>query len=66
LRLLCGFEKVPDKSQFSRAFVCIAEMKIMDKVQEEIVRLAFPEGTFVQHICRDSTAIPAREKVPLN
>jgi hypothetical protein len=28
------FEKVPDKSQFSRAFARIAELKIMDKVQE--------------------------------
>jgi hypothetical protein len=36
----------------------------MDKVQEEIVRSAFPEGTFVQHVCRDSTAIPGREKAP--
>jgi hypothetical protein len=65
LRLVCGFEKVPDKSPFSRAFARIAEMKIMDKVQEEIARPAFPEGTFVQQVCRDSTAIPAREKVPL-
>jgi hypothetical protein len=64
LRLVCGFEKAPDKSQFSRAFARIAEMKIMDKVQEEIVRLAFPEGTFVQQVCRDSTAIPGREKAP--
>ena len=64
LRLLCGFEKVPDKAQFSRAFARIAEMKIMDKVQEAAVRLAFKEGAFVQHVCRDSTAIPAREKVP--
>jgi hypothetical protein len=39
-------------------------MKIMDKVQEETVRPAFPEGTFVRHVCRDSTAIPAREKAP--
>jgi IS5 family transposase len=64
LRVLCGFEKVPDTSQFSRCFARIAEMKIMDKAQDALVRLAYPQGAFVQHVCRDSTAIPAREKAP--
>jgi hypothetical protein len=31
---------VPDKSPFSRAFARMAELKIMDKVQEETVRPA--------------------------
>jgi hypothetical protein len=65
LRPVCGFEKAPDTSPFSRAFARIAEIKIMDKVQEAIVRPAFPKGAFVQQVCRDSTAIPGREKVPL-
>jgi hypothetical protein len=30
----------------------------------KIVRFAFPAGTFVPHVCLDSTAIPAREKAP--
>jgi hypothetical protein len=64
LRLLCGFQNVPDKSQFSRGFAYIAELKVMDKVLEAAVRLAYPQGSFIQHVCRDSAAVPARENVP--
>jgi hypothetical protein len=64
LRTLCAFKKIPGKSVFSRALARLAEIKIMDKIQEALVRLAYKEGMFVQHVCRDSTAIPAREKVP--
>jgi hypothetical protein len=64
LRMLCAFEKVPDKPVFSRALAHLAGIKIMDKVQEALVRLAYTEGMFIQHVCRDSTAIPGREKVP--
>jgi hypothetical protein len=60
LRLLCGFQNVPDKSRFSWGFAYIAELKVMDA----IARLAYPQGSFIQHVCRDSTAIPASEKVP--
>jgi hypothetical protein len=42
------------------AFAHIAEIKALDA----IVRLEYPPGSFIQHVCRDSTAIPARERVP--
>jgi hypothetical protein len=64
LRLLCGFENVPDESQFSRSFAYIAELKVVDEVLDAVVRLAYLQGSFIQRVCRDSTAIPAREKVP--
>jgi hypothetical protein len=54
LRLLRGFQKVPGKSQFSRGFAYIAGIKTMDKVLDAIVRLAYPQGSYIQHVCRDS------------
>jgi transposase len=62
LRLLCGFEKVPGKSSFSRYFAELAESTIMNETLDAMVAQAH-KGTVVYHVSRDSTAIAAREKV---
>ena len=62
LRLLCGFDKVPDASSFSRVFSYLSGEGIWDTGLDEIVREAH-SGKVVYHVCRDSTMIAAREKV---
>ncbi|MDR1470479.1 MAG: hypothetical protein LBT00_14455, partial [Spirochaetaceae bacterium] len=75
LRLLCGFAKVPGKAAFSRMFAFLSGQEgLLEKPLEGIVAVAHkaPEkdkgtekdrGLAVYHVNRDSTAIPAREKV---
>ena len=64
LRLLCGFEKVPDASTFSRNFEYLAKENIWSPALDELVKRSH-EGKVVYHISRDSTMIRAREKVPV-
>jgi hypothetical protein len=61
LRLICGFDTVPDASSFSRIFSYLAEEGIWNPALDDIVKEAH-KGKVVYHSCRDSTMIPAREK----
>ena len=61
LRQICGFTKVPSESTFSRRFSYYAQQKLMEKVLAPLVTTYMGER-IVGHICRDSTAIEAREK----
>ena len=61
LRVLCGFEKVPGKSTFSRNFTVLSETTIMKEALDKLVKEAHA-GRVVYHVSRDSTAIDAREK----
>jgi transposase len=61
LRLLCGFEKVPDESSFSRRFALFAKLDIQTQTLDALVKKVH-EGKIVYHNNRDSTAIEAREK----
>lgn len=62
LRMICGFTKVPGRSTFSRAFIYLANTIALDKVLEKLTTATFKDKV-VYHVSRDSTAIPAREKV---
>jgi len=61
LRLLCGFDTVPDESTFSRIFSYLAAEEIWPAALDDIVKKAH-EGKVVYHTCRDSTMVAAREK----
>ncbi|MDX9797066.1 MAG: transposase [Arcobacteraceae bacterium] len=61
LRQICGFIEVPSESTFSRRFSYYAQQKLMEKTLGPLVT-NYMEGRIVGHICRDSTAIEAREK----
>jgi hypothetical protein len=61
LRLLCGFDKVPDESTFSRIFSHLSKEGIWYPALDALVKEAH-EGKVVYHSCRDSTMVPAREK----
>jgi hypothetical protein len=61
LRQICGFTKVPGKASFSRSFTFLAGQDVLNKTHEKMVIEAH-KGTYVQHVSRDSSAIPAREK----
>jgi transposase len=61
LRILCGFEKVPDESSFSRRFTLFAKLDIQTQTLDALVKKVH-EGRIVYHNNRDSTAIEAREK----
>jgi hypothetical protein len=63
LRLLCGFVKVPSKGKFSTAFAFLSGQAILETVLARMAAEAHKDRT-VLHICRDSTAIAAREKPP--
>jgi transposase len=63
LRLLCGFETVPGKATFSRAFAYLAKATIADKTLDSLVTSTH-KGLVVYHVNRDSTAIEARGKKP--
>jgi transposase/IS5 family transposase len=64
LRRICGFEKVPSESTFSRRMKKYSEKHLMEQILVSMVSKSH-EGTIVGHISRDSTAIIAREK-PVN
>ena len=62
LRLLCGFRKVPGKASFSRVYGYLSERHIFDGALEKLAKETFKDKV-VYHVCRDSTAIHARETV---
>jgi len=66
LKALCGFECIPSEATFSRYLKILSENISMDyDVLRPMNETFFPrdEGEFIIHVCRDSTAIPARETV---
>ena len=63
LRLLCGFKKVPGRSSFSRAFGYLAQINTAQETLDSLV-INYHKDSVVYHVCRDSTAIEAREKKP--
>jgi hypothetical protein len=62
LRLLCGFDHVPSKATFSRVFTFLSEQELFERTLDGIVGMAHKD-LVVYHVNRDSTAIPAREKL---
>jgi hypothetical protein len=63
LRLLCGFTTIPGQASFSRAYGYLAGTSILMDIHEELTNATFKDKV-VYHVCRDSTAINARETVP--
>jgi transposase len=64
LRRICGWERksdIPEEWTFSRAFAEFAESRLAERVHEALIHKSYA-GEIVGHICRDSTAIEAREK----
>jgi hypothetical protein len=65
LRRICGFDmykKIPDKSIFSKAFAQFSASGLMTRVHEEMVKKNLGDA-LIGHLSRDSTMIPARERV---
>jgi Transposase DDE domain/Transposase domain (DUF772) len=66
LRQFCGWRSphaVPHESKFSRAFAEFAASQLPQQLHEAVVK-STQSQRLVGHIARDSTAIPARERVP--
>ena len=61
LRLLCGFTRIPGEASFSRIYSYFAEENSISAIHDRLTRETF-KNKVVYHICRDSTAISAREK----
>ncbi len=64
LRRICGFpacRKLPSEATFSRAFEAFAHCGLAERVHEALVQEHLGEA-LIGHICRDSTAIVARER----
>lgn len=65
LRTVCGWaagHRLPDESTFSRALKEFAAMQLPQFVHEALIAET-QKGRLIGHICRDSTAIPARERL---
>lgn len=64
LRRICGWEtqrSLPSESKFSRVFAEFAESQFPQKIHESLIKETH-QNRIVGHLCRDSTAISAREK----
>jgi len=64
LRTLCGWqpgERLPSLSTFSRAFATLAQTGVLDRLHALRAQEYLADGV-TQHICRDSSAIVARER----
>ena len=64
LRRICGFsltKALPSESCFSRAFAEFAELRLAERVHEALIK-HYLGNELIGHICRDATAIEAREK----
>jgi hypothetical protein len=65
LRRFCGWESaqaVPHESKFSRCFAQFAALELPQKLHAAILETT-QRGRLVCHIARDSSAIPARERL---
>lgn len=66
LRQLCGWRNLrnlPHESKFSRAFAEFAEGQLPLHLHQAVIE-ATQSQRLIGHIARDSTAIPARERIP--
>lgn len=66
LRCLCGWtsaRQIPHESTFSRAFQEFAQTELPQRLHEALIAHT-QQGRLIGHIARDSTAIPARERMP--
>lgn len=61
LRQLCGFRKVPSNATFSRRLQELSGWDIPNGILTKLVQRAYRNLPII-HVCRDSSAIPAREK----
>ena len=64
LRRICGWERkseVPSESVFSRAFAEFSDTQLLQRTHAALIRNTHHDR-LVGHLCRDSTAIEAREK----
>jgi transposase/IS5 family transposase len=61
MRQLCGFRMVPSPATFSRRLNDLSKADVMNGILDTLVRQAYGKLPVI-HICRDSTAIEAREK----
>jgi len=61
LRILCGFDTIPDESTFSRIFSYLSGEGIWGIALDDLVKEAH-NGMVVYHVCRDSSMVAAREK----
>jgi len=62
LRQLCGFKRVPGNSSFSRKLSAFSSINILPETLNGMVEKAYKDLPII-HVCRDSSAIAAREKV---
>lgn len=63
-RRICGWERnndIPKEWTFSRSFAEFTKSRLPERVQEALIHKSYA-GEIVGHICRDSTAIEAREQ----
>jgi hypothetical protein len=66
LRQFCGWRSprsLPHESKFSRAFAEFAATQLPQQLHQAVIQ-ATQSQRLVGHIARDSTAIPARERMP--
>lgn len=66
LRQLCGWPSpraVPHESKFSRAFAEFALSELPQQLHQAVIA-STQEHRLIGHVARDSTAIPARERLP--
>ena len=64
LRRLCGWERkqdIPSRATFSRAFAEFSETQLAERIHAALIETHLGDQ-LIGHICRDSTAIEAREK----
>jgi hypothetical protein len=61
LRQLCGFTNTPSNATFSRRLRDLSGWGIADGMLSSLVKRAYGKLPII-HVCRDSSAIPAREK----
>ncbi len=64
LRRLMGWERkkdIPSEATFSRAFKEFSESNILESIHEHKIKTTY-EHRIIGHVCKDSTAIEAREK----
>jgi hypothetical protein len=62
LRQLCGFHHVPANSSFSRHLNIFSGLNVLNETLDGMVKKAYKDLP-VLHVCRDSTAVSARETV---
>lgn len=68
LRRICGFplcKRLPSEATFSRAFDEFAEVSLAERVHEALIKEHLG-NELIGHLCRDGTAIEARERPARN